>query len=167
MIIFCDELSNPNYSKIFSISSASDTFTIFLFSYFSLIFSPGSISNELKLYYYLIYCTLLSIKYWWSHEEIVHTFLSSFLSYASGLVFVWWLLIKYFPVGTLDWCVRPYSTLWLGWSVPIFSCTSQLLLYCNHKKLQLMKSLSQLYCEIALVLFSLLNFCLDSITVPL
>ena len=66
---------------MFSISSASDTFTIFLFSYFSLIFSPRSISNELKLYYYLIYCTLLSIKYWWSHEEIVHTFLSSFLSF--------------------------------------------------------------------------------------
>ena len=61
---------------------------------------------------------------------------------------------RLFPCGTRDWYVFPSSTLWLGWPVPLFSRIVQLTMYCQHTKLQVMKSLSRLYRKIALVLSS-------------
>ena len=75
-------------------------------------------------------------------------------------------LVRSFPVGIRDCYVCPYSTLRVGKSFLLFSCTGQLLLYYHHVKLQLMKSLSQVYCEISPVSISLLKFGIASLTVP-
>ena len=72
MMVCCDDSSEPYYSKILSISNASDTFTV-------LLFSPGSISDKLKLYYFLIYCLISSDRSWLSHVEIMLSFPSYYL----------------------------------------------------------------------------------------
>ena len=57
-MVHCSESSNPEYSKILSIPSASDTFTIFLFSpflYFSLLYW-----FQINLKYIIILSTALS-----------------------------------------------------------------------------------------------------------
>ena len=100
--------------------------------------------------------------YSWAHEEIVlafifcfwidlcrHTrrFCLPFFSVSGSIFFLW----RSRSIVTRVWHVCPSSTLWVGWSVPLFSHTHKLLLYCQHTKLQVMKYLSHLYCEIALV----------------
>ena len=63
-------------------------------------------------------------------------------------------IIKLLPVGIHDWHVCPYSTLRVGWPVPLLYRTDQLSNYCQQNKSLVMKSLFQLYCEIFLVFFS-------------
>ena len=104
----------------------------------------------------------------WAHEEIVLALIFCFWIDLRGHtrvsclpLFIYFpdrysfydALDRSFPVGTREWRVCPSSTLWVGWPVPLFSRTGQLLLYCQHTKSQVMKSLSHLYCKIALVLF--------------
>ena len=57
-------------------------------------------------------------------------------------------LVIFFPIGTRDWRVCPSSTLQVWWSVPLFYCTNQLLLYYQHNKSQVMKYLSHLYVKL-------------------
>ena len=151
MMVCCDESLKSDYSKILPISSASDTFTIFLFSIF-LSFSLLDIF-QINLHYIFILSTALSFHIdLRSHTRVL----------CLPLFLIFWFLFLYlypfgdslvrsFPVGIRSWLVCPSSTLRVGWSVPLFSRTSQLSLYCQHTKLQVIKSLSHLYREFALV----------------
>ena len=163
MMVCCAESSNPDYSKILSISSASDKFTIFIFSLFFSPFLSFSILDrfQINLNYNVILPTALSCQL----NVCRHRRRSCLpLLLFSGSIFMgtWgycaWLyfsflvrssfydvLFRLFPVGTRDWRVLPSSTLMVGWSVPLFSRTVQLSLYCQHQKLQVMKSLFHLY----------------------
>ena len=153
MMVRCAESLNPDYSMILSISTASDMLTIFLFS-------PDIFQIYLNyMIYYLLPFIVSSI--------LVGTrgdcaFLSFFFS-VSRSILVWWLLVRLLPVVTRDWHVYSYSTLWVRWSFQLFPCTGKIFLYCQHTKLQVMRSLYHLYHEFAPVSFSLFNFSLASI----
>ena len=60
-MVCCDESSNPDYSKILSIPSASDTFTIFLLSIFTPFLSFSLLDwFQINLNYNFILSTALS-----------------------------------------------------------------------------------------------------------
>ena len=145
MMVRCDESLNPEYSKMLSISSASDTFTIFLFSPF-LSFSLLD-RFQINLNYIIHLSTALSCHIN-PHRHTRRSCLHFFS--VSGYIFVGtqrdlsifvgargnrdWLsflflnrsefrdaFVRLFPVGTHDWRFCPSSTLRVVWSVPLFS----------------------------------------------
>ena len=100
-------------------------------------------------------------RYSWARKEIVLALLL-----CSGSIFVgtqgdcaclyflflgrslfYYVLVRFFPVGTRDWRVCSSSALWVGLSVPLFSRMGQLLLYCQHMKSRVIKSLSRIYAK--------------------
>ena len=124
---------------------------------------------------FLSYYMFLGL-YLWAHEEFVLVFLFYFLIYScgptrrsclllfsvSGSILVLWHSCQIFPVGTRDCLVSPSSKLRVGKSVLLFYRTGHLLLYCQHTKLQVMKSLSPISRNFSRVVF-LLKFGLASL----
>ena len=154
MMVCCAKLLKPVYSKIVSISSTSDTLNSIFFSTFlsSSLLDWFKINlNYIITLYTALYCQLnlcgntrgLCLPF---YLLSCFLFLYRYLFGESS--------IRLFPVGTHDWCICPYLTLPVGLSVPIFSCTGQLLRYYQHTKAQVMKYMSHLYHKNDPVLFS-------------
>ena len=132
-MVCCDELTKLENSKIFSISSAFDTFTILLFSLFLSFSLLDQFQINLKYILYYILHSLFSLIFVGTQGDLAceHTRRLSFS--VSGLIFMgprgdraclYFLfldqssfdgaLVIFFPVVTRDWCVFPSSTLQVG-----------------------------------------------------
>ena len=171
MMVRCDESSKPNYSNIFSISSASETFNILPFSTFISFSLLGIFHINLNCIINLSTALYrqLDLRMYTRISCLPKFFLLCFLFMDRSLFSD--SLFRLFSGGTRDWRVCPSSTLQVVWLVSLFSRTSQLSLYCQHTNSQVMKSLYHLYRKIALVFFycwtSDLVLCISLLTMGL
>ena len=165
MMVRCDESSKPNYSNIFSISSASETFNI-------LPFSPFISFSLLGIFHINLNCIInlstalyrqLDLRMYTRISCLPKFFLLCFLFMDRSLFSD--SLFRLFSGGTRDWRVCPSSTLRVGWPVLLFSRTGHLLIYCQNMEVQVTKTLYHLYRKISLLSFSLLNSDLASLVV--